>query len=70
MFEVKNIKKTGYGYEIDNAINTLGVLGSDYYLKNMKAKNGHILKIVKDCSKFNEKLNKAIDIYFVFVYFT
>lgn len=52
-YDIVNIDKTGYGYELDTPVNVVYVTGETEYLKSITPKRGYVVKYNRLCSKSN-----------------
>ena len=67
LFEIIDVEKTGYGYEMDNPIKAMSVGGSYAYLNALKPKVGIVFRWDRDGCYSCENSKKLIDKYFIYV---
>ncbi len=67
MFEIKKMKCTGYGYELENPIKAKNLHEAEKYLNSLEAKDGIVLKWKHLGAWHDDELNHNIDLYGLYV---
>ena len=67
MLEATKVNKTGFGYSIDNPIQTFCIPFAYTYLNNLRAKEGTILKYEREGSFRYKENSHLIDKYKIYV---